>query len=542
MGELAADTQCNIGHICTKLQCEQGRADKTAMRMIASDGACVEYSFKELEAQSNKAANMLQSLGLSKGDIIFSLLPKIPEQFFVLLGALKLQLIASPLFANFGEEAICDRIGSTPAKALITKKSLLKKVERVRNQLPDLKYIILTDSDSHRTADILSNTVLMKDAANTFTVPLTGGDVPSILHFTSGSTGKPKGVLHVHGAIRTIHQTTTEILSLKEDDIYWCTADQGWVTGTSYGMIGPWSHGVTQIHYNGQYNPEAWLSVLEKECVSVWYTAPTALRMLMKEEASFIKRFDLRNLRLIFSVGEPLNPEIIHWSRKVLGKEIYDTWFMTETAAIMIANRPDLEIKPGSMGKPIAGIEGAIVTDNGTVAEDGQQGNLCLKAGWPSMFIAYLNNKQAYDNKFEGGYYLSGDIAYRDGDGYFWFKARADDVINTAGHLVGPFEIESALLEIPEIKEAAVIGAPDETLFEKIVAFIRMEPERVLNREMELAIRIYISNKISTLAVPQEIVSVDTIPKTKSGKIMRRVLKARYLGQNEGDISTLEEF
>ena len=534
--------QYNIGYICTKLQCELGNAEKIAMRWIAPDMKEIDYSFKELEAQSNKCANALKALGLSKGDIICTLLPKIPEQFFVLLGALKLQLIASPLFANFGEEAILDRMGDACTKVLVTKKSFLRKIGKIKNHLPHLKYIIVVDSESHLSSDVLSYSVLMQNAQSVFEAPMTGKDVPSLLHYTSGSTGKPKGVLHVHGGIMTINQTTKEILGLKGSDKYWCTADQGWITGTSYGVIGPWSLGITQIHFGGQYIPETWFSILEKEKISVWYTVPTALRMMMKEDAALFKKFNLKELRHICSVGEPLNPEVINWSRKILNKEIYDIWFQTETGAIMIANRPGLDIRPGSMGKPIEGMEAAIITDKGGMAKSDQRGNLCLKAGWASMFVAYLNSKQAYKRKFRDGYYYSGDVAFTDKDGYYWFAGRKDDVINTAGHLIGPFEVESALLKMEEIKEAAVIGAPDEILFEKIVAFIKLKPGYAYNKELELKIRINIVNAVSTIAVPQDIVAVESIPKTKSGKIMRRVLKAQYLGQDAGDLSTMEEF
>lgn len=536
------NNQYNIGHICAKLQCETGNADKTAMRWIAPDMKHIDYSFKELESQSNKFANVLQSLGLSGGDVIFTLLPKIPEQFFVLLGALKLRLVVSPLFANFGEKAILDRMGDARAGALVTRKSFLKKIDRIKSRLPHLKYVIVVDIEKHLSSDVLSYHELMESEQNIFDTPLTGKDVPSLLHYTSGSTGKPKGVLHVHGGITTISRTTKEILMLKENDNYWCTADQGWITGTSYGVIGPWSLGITQIHFSGQYSPEAWFSILEKENINVWYTAPTALRMMMKEDAALFKKFNLKELRHISSVGEPLNPEVIRWSRRVLNKDIYDTWFQTETGAIMIANRPGLDIKPGSMGKPIEGMAAAIITDEGGALKCGRRGNLCLKTGWASMFTAYLNNEQAYKQKFKDGYYYSGDVAFRDKEGYYWFAGRKDDVINTAGHLVGPFEVESALLEIEEIKEAAVIGAPDEILFEKIVAFIKLKSGYTCNKELELKIRIYIANEVSTIAVPRDIVAVDIIPKTKSGKIMRRVLKARYLGQNAGDLSAMEEF
>ena len=542
MKNIIVNNQYNIGHICTRLQCDLGRSEKIAMRLVAPNMTHADYTFKDLDLQSNKTANALRSLGMSKGDILFTLLPKVPEQFFVLLGALKLQIIASPLFANFGEEAILDRVGASRATALVTKKSFLKKIDRIRGKLPHLKYIIVTDIEAHLSKNILSYAALMRDAADAFETPLTGSDVPSILHYTSGSTGKPKGVLHVHGSILIINQTAKQILDLKDNDIYWCTADQGWVTGTSYGITGPWSCGVTQIHFTGQYNAETWFSILEKEKITVWYTAPTALRMLMKEDAALFQKFNLNSLRHISSVGEPLNPEIIRWSRKVLGKDIHDTWFMTETGAIMIANYPGLEIRPGSMGKPVEGVEGAIILENGEFAKDDHHGNLCLKAGWPSMFVQYLNDEEAYKHKFKDGYYYSGDIAYKDEEGYYWFCGRKDDVINTAGHLIGPFEVESSLLEIEEIKEAAVIAAPDEILHEKVVAFIKLKPGCVYDKELELKIRVYIADKISTIAVPQDIVVAENIPKTKSGKIMRRVLKAQYLGQEIGDISTLEEF
>ncbi|HEY5512751.1 MAG TPA: AMP-binding protein, partial [Geomonas sp.] len=415
------------------------------------------------------------------------------------------------------------------------------KLARVRDQLPHLRYIIVADIDEHQTDDILSYGQLMREASAEFAAPLTSAETPSVLHYTSGSTGKPKGVQHLHRSVLSQNQTAREILQLTEDEIYWCTADQGWVTGTSYGIIGPWSIGVTQIHFGGGYNAEHWFNILEKEKVTVWYSAPTALRMLLREEPELFANRDLSLLKHIFSVGEPLNPEVIHWARRTFGKEIHDTWFQTETGAIMISNRPGLEVRPGSMGKPAPGIEAAIIADDGSPVPDGEQGNLCVRPGWPSMFATYLNNEEVYRQKFRGGYYYSGDTAYRDPDGYYWFLGRSDDVINTAGHLVSPFEVESALLEIPEIAESGVIGAPDELLFEKVVAYISLHDKCEYSPQLDLKIRLYISNKVSTIATPQEIHVIDKIPKNKSGKIMRRVLKARYLGTDAGDISTMEE-
>jgi acetyl-CoA synthetase len=540
MTDFIVNGQFNIGHICTRQQCEQGRGDKVAMRFISPTMERTDYTFCDLDAGSSRFANVLQSLGYGAGDVLFTFLPKMPEQFFAFLGALKLRVVAGTLFSNFGEEALLDRLGDSRARGIITKKSFVKKIANVRDRLPSLRHIIVVDIDEHQPDGVLSYRRLMREAAADFTAPLTTPDTPSVLHYTSGSTGKPKGVQHVHRSVLYQNQTAREVLQLTEDEIFWCTADQGWVTGTSYGIIGPWSIGVTQVQFGGGYNAEHWFSLLEQEQVSIWYTAPTALRMLLREDPDLFGRFDLARLKHIFSVGEPLNPEVIHWARRTLGKEIYDTWFQTETGGIMITNRPGLDVRPGSMGKPVIGIEAAIIADDGTAMPDKEQGNLCVKPGWPSMFVTYLNNDEVYRQKFRGGYYFSGDTAYRDADGYFWFLGRSDDVINTAGHLISPFEIESALLEVPEVAESGVIGAPDDLLFEKVVAFVALHTQFSYSRELELKIRLHVTNKLSSIATPQEIVFTDAIPKNKSGKIMRRVLKARYLGTDAGDISTLE--
>ena len=535
------DNQFNIGHICSRQQCDLGLAEKTAFRWLPANGPPMDYTFSTLDSQSNRFANVLSTLGFVSGDILFTFLPKCPEQFFVFLGTLKKQVVCGTLFSNFGDEALLDRLGDSKAKAVVTQKSFLKKISRIRSRLPHLKHVLVTDIEHHQSADILSYPVLMEEAAADFTSPLTPPEAPSVLHYTSGSTGKPKGVLHIHGSVRMQNATTRDVLQLGPDDIFWCTADQGWVTGTSYGIIGPWSLGVTQVHYGGMYNPARWFDILQKERVTIWYSAPTALRMLMREENAFYENYDLSNLKHIFSVGEPLNPEVSKWSRTVLQREIYDTWFQTETGAIMITNRPGLSVRPGSMGKPVESIEPAILSDDGLPVADGQQGNLCLKPGWPSMFITYLNNNDAYRQKFIKGHYFTGDTAVRDQDGYYWFKGRSDDVINTGGHLISPFEVESALLELDEVAESGVIGAPDELLFEKVVAFVQLHDRCPASKQLEIKIRLYISNRVSSIATPQEMFFIEKIPKNKSGKIMRRVLKARYLNQDEGDTSTLED-
>lgn len=538
--EVNVTDHSNIAYTCTDLQCERGLGNKTAMRWIDAHGSMTDFSFKDLTRESNRFGNVLEKLGVKKGDIFFTFLPKMPEQFFAFLGALKAQVICGTLFSNFGEEALLDRLGDSGAVGVITRKGLLKKINRIRENLPKLKIIILVDGDDDPESGIFSYRNLMASVQDEYKVQPTSANTPSVLQYTSGSTGKPKGVLHRHGSLQGQMATARDVLCLQSDDIYWCTADQGWITGTSYGIIAPWSLGVTQIHYGGGYDAQVWVDLLVRERVTVWYSAPTALRMLMRADENIFKTAGLSGLRSIYSVGEPLNPEVIAWARRVMNRDIYDTWFQTETGAIMISNRPGMEIRPGSMGKPVAGIEPAIVSDDGTILDDGEQGNLCIKAGWPSMFSTYLNNESAYASKFRSGYYYTGDTARRDSNGHYWFMGRSDDVINTAGHLISPFEIESALLEIDEIAESGVIGAPDELLYEKVVAFVHLHEKFKPTKDLELKIRLHISNKASSIATPQEIVFCDDIPKNKSGKIMRRVLRARYSGADVGDTSTLE--
>lgn len=541
MNQLIVGDQYNIGHICTTQQCILGRANKIAMRWINAHQEITDFSFAELETESNRFAQTLSSLGLLPGEVFFTFLPKMPEQFFAFLGTLKRQAICGTLFSNFGEDALLDRLGDSKAAGIITKKSFLRKINRIRDQLPDLRFIILVDSDEHQDGQIYSYRRLMEVADTTWQTPHTAADTPSVLHYTSGSTGKPKGALHTHRSVLLQHETTRDLLGASDRDIYWCTADQGWVTGTSYGIIGPWSNGVTQIQYGGVYDAATWMQILQDEQVTVWYTAPTALRMLMREPPDLFGSFDLTSLRHIASVGEPLNPEVISWANRVLGKQVYDTWFQTETGAIMIANRPEMPVKPGSMGVPVEQIEAVILSDDGTHLGDHQHGNLCLKSGWASMFSTYINSPDKYASKFRNGYYYTGDTAYRDADGYFWFVGRSDDVINTSGHLVSPFEVESVLLELEEVTESGVVGVPDELLFEKVVAYVSLHNATQMTPELDLRMKLHVSNRLAAIAAPHEIVIVEKVPKNKSGKIMRRVLKAWHQGLDAGDISTMED-
>jgi acetyl-CoA synthetase len=537
---VAFNGQYNIGYICTRQQCVQGHGSKTAFYWITHSLEKEVITFDRLDRESNRYANLLHKIGIKPGQIVAVFLPKQPDQFYAFLGILKLQAVVCTLFSNFGEDALFDRLSDSQAVCIITKTSFLRKIQAIHPNLPHLKTVLLADAENSLSADVLSLPELKEKASTDFEVSVTDPQTPSVLHYTSGSTGKPKGVLHVHHSVVSQSRTGREILDLHSDDLFWCTADQGWVTGTSYGIIAPWSLGVSQVHFGGAYDAEAWLTLLEREQVTVWYSAPTALRMLSREDPELFARFKLPALRHIFSVGEPLNPEVIRWGRHVLKHTIYDTWFQTETGSIMISNRPGMPVKPGSMGQPVQGVEAVVMDHKGHISPDGKRGDLCIKPGWPSMFIAYLNNQKVYQEKFRHHFYFTGDTAFRDSEGYFWFTGRSDDVINTAGHLVSPFEVESALLELPEIAESGVIGAPDEILFEKVVAFIRLKAGVIWSRELELKCRVHISNHVSTTATPQDFRIVPDIPKNKSGKIMRRVLRAWYAGHDPGDLSTLE--
>lgn len=511
------------------------------MRWIGPQGDRTDITFADLEQRSNRFANILSRLGIQSGEVFFTFLPKAPEIFYALVGALKARIIGGPLFASFGEDALFDRLGDSGACCILTKKSLWRKIARIRDRLPALRQVILLDGESDPAAGMYRLDELWEQASDHFSVPATSSETLSLLHYTSGSTGKPKGVLHCHGSSAFQTMTGRDILTLRPQDIFWCTADQGWITGTSYGMIAPWSLGVTQIHYDGAFSARTWLEILRREEVTVWYSAPTAFRLLRREPTETFSGLSFPALRAIFSVGEPLNPEILHWVRRVFDRDIHDTWFQTETGAIMISNRPGLTIRPGSMGKPVVGIEASVRSDTGALCLAGEQGNLCLRPGWASMFTGYLHHENEYRAKFRDGWYYSGDTARIDAEGYFWFMGRNDDIINTAGHLVSPFEIESSLLELPEIAESGVIGAPDPILHEKIVAFVCLKPGQEASSELEMKIRLHISHRVSTIATPQELCFCRTIPKNRSGKILRRVLKCRYLGLDPGDVSTLEE-
>jgi acetyl-CoA synthetase len=544
---LPAGRGLNMAHEAVDRHSCGARAGVTALRFLARDGARRDVSYAELSELSSRFANALRELGVGKGERVFALAGRIPELYVAALGALKNGSVFCPLFSAFGPEPIRTRLERGDARVLVTTDSLYaRKVAALRPALPKLEHVLVVRSESGPapagTRDLRE---LLERAASHFEIPATSPDDMALLHFTSGTTGAPKGAVHVHGAVLAHHVTAMYALDLRPDDTFWCTADPGWVTGTSYGILAPLTHGVTSLVDEAEFDAERWYATLQRERVTNWYTAPTAVRMLMKAGAELPRRFDLARLRFVASVGEPLNPEAVVWGQEALGLPIHDNWWQTETGGIMIANYASQEIRPGSMGLPLPGIEAAIVQRGPggrvTVLESPDSvGELALRPGWPSMFRGYLHDDERYAKCFAGGWYLSGDLARRDADGYYWFVGRADDVIKSSGHLIGPFEVESVLMEHPAVIEAAVIGKPDPVAGEIVKAFVVLRASHSASPALAREITGFARTRLGAAVAPKELEFRDGVPKTRSGKILRRLLKARELGLPEGDTSTLE--
>jgi len=535
----------NIAHEAVDRHMGCPQQDRLAVRWLGKDGTVRDFTFADLCRESSRFANVLGELGVGKGERVFVLSGRTPELYFAALGTLKNASVFCPLFSAFGPEPICQRLERGDARILVTtERQYEKKVAGLLERLPQLRYVLLTDALKDKDTKVLSLPRLMAGASAEFTIPPTDPEDMAVLHFTSGTTGLPKGAVHVHNAVLTHFSTGRYVLDFHPGDIYWCTADPGWVTGTSYGIIAPLVHGITSIIDEGDFDAERWYRILEEQRVTVWYTAPTAIRMLMRANIEPRGRFDLSALRLIHSVGEPLNPEAVVWGERTLGLPIHDNWWQTETGGIMIANYPAMEIRPGSMGRPLPGVEAAIVRriDDNSVAIAGpdEEGDLALRPGWPSMFRGYLHDEERYRKCFVGNWYITGDLARRDRDGYFWFVGRGDDIIKTAGHMVGPFEVESILMEHPAVAEAGVIGKPEPIIGEIVKAFVVLKEGYGPSEALRLELIGFGRTKLGSAVAPKEIAFVDTLPRTRSGKIMRRLLKARELGLPEGDTSTLE--
>ncbi|HPU93737.1 MAG TPA: acetate--CoA ligase [Candidatus Saccharicenans sp.] len=534
----------NIGYYCSDRVCQQGKADRIALIWEGFSGEKKIYTYDDLRRYSNTFARFLTDSGIKAGDRVCLFMDRVPELYIGFVGILKTGAIAQPLFSAFGEDSLFVRLENAQTSAIFTQRKHVAKVRKIRDRLPSLQHIFIVDYDGKSPLQEREEAFSMEGLGGVehYDIYPTYAESPSVLHYTSGTTGMPKGVQHVHYSLISQYITAKWVLDLTDDDIYWCTADPGWVTGTSYGIIAPFALGVTQCVLDSGFSAEAWYRFIEKNKVTVWYSAPTAIRSLMKAGDEIIKKFDLSSLRHLASVGEPLNPEAVNWSIRVFGKPFHDTYWQTETGCILISNFPGMPVKPGSMGRPFPGITATVLSPNTyePYPQPGKIGLIGIKPGWPSMMRGYWKNEEAYKNKFKNGWYLTGDRARLDSDGYFWFVGRDDDIINTAGHLVSPFEVESALLEHQAVAESAVVSKPDPINMEVVKAFVTLKPGYVASKDMELDIMNFIRKKLSPLAMPQEIEFVSTLPKTRSGKIMRRILHAKEWGEEAGDTSTLE--
>ena len=546
LGVIEGGLENNIAHLAVDRQANGVLKNALAFRFLGKDLSPKDYTYLQLKEETSRFANVLVSLGIQKGETVFSLAGRIPALYISALGTFKTTAVFCPLFSVFGPEPVFQRLHKGEAKILVTTSAIYERtVKPLVEKLPSLKNILLSDAEEHLSEKVLSWPRLMKEASTHFKIPPTSQEDPALLHFTSGTTGMPKGALHVHKAVLTHYITGKYVLDFHPGDLFWCTADPGWVTGTSYGIIAPLVNGVTSIIDQEEFDAMRWYSILEKQKVNIWYTAPTAIRRLMRMDIKPKEKFDLTALRVILSVGEPLSAEAVLWGERSFGIPILDNWWQTETGGIMIANYPSLKVNPGSMGKPLPGVEAGLaeVTEAGLnfIRQPGKQGHLVLKKGFPSLFRAYLHEEERYNKCFEGDWYLTGDLAKKDADGYYWFIGRADDIIKTSGHMVGPFEVESSLMRHPAIAEAAVIGKPEPSIGEMVKAFVVLKPGNQPTEEMKMDIIGFARKHLGPAVAPKEIDFIASVPKTRSGKILRRLLKAREMGLPEGDISTLEQ-
>jgi len=531
----------NVGWHCTDRICELGMADKTALIWEDHRGTRRDYTFDDLRVLTNTFAKWLEGQGLEQGDRVCLFMDRVPELYLGFLGVLKMGGIVQPLFSAFGDESLWTRLDNAGTRAIVTQRKHVKKVRKIIDRLPNLERIIVVDADDKPLKEReVALDLAGLDRVEDYTVAPTTAESSSVLHYTSGTTGQPKGAQHVHYSIVAQAQTAKWILDLRDDDVYWCNADPGWVTGTSYGIIGPWANGVTQAVLDAGFNSDKWYHFIARHRITVWYSAPTAIRLLMRDGTDLVKKHDLSCLRHLCSVGEPLNSEAVIWSEEAYGLPFHDTYWQTETGCMVITNWPGMKVKPGSMGKPVPGITAGVVDpETGEEVPQGQVGVIALRPGWPSQIKTYWNNDKGFKSKFLNGWYICGDQANIDPDGYYWFVGRDDDVINTGGHLVGPFEIESALLEHPAVAESAAVAKPDKVNMEVVKAFVTLKPGFEPSTDLDLEIMNFIRKKLSPLAMPQDIEFVDDLPKTRSGKIIRRVLRAQEFGEPVGDLSTL---
>lgn len=556
--------ECNIVHNAIDRHMGTERENKTAIIWESDKGNSKQFTYKQLNASVCKMANGLKSLGIKKGDVVAIYLQNTPEIAISMLACAKIGAIHSVVYAGFSSHALQDRIDDAEAKILITSdvgfrsgktidmyslcSEAVKKAKSIKKMIVVKRKASTKKMNAKR--DIWYGELMKKQSTTCETEHMSSED-PLFILYTSGTTSKPKGVIHVHGGYQVgINRTFHWVMDVKEDDIYWCSADPGWITGHSYIVYAPLMAGITTVMFEGAPNypkPDVLWKVIEKHKVNIFYTAPTLVRALMRFGDDWVNKHDLSSLRLLGSVGEPINPEAWRWYYKVVGKKklpIMDTWWQTETGMFMIAPLPSMPLKAGSATLPFPGIIADVVDKTGKPVKIGEGGYLVIKNQWPSMLRTVFNNPKRYIKTYWKdipGYYLTGDLAHKDKDGYFWIQGRSDDVLSIAGHRIGNAEIESALVSHKSVAEAAVIGKPHPVKGESAKAFVILKKGFKSNDDLIKQLKKQIRKQLGPIAVTDEIDFVKSLPKTRSGKIMRRVLKAKELGNELGDTSALAD-
>jgi len=557
----------NASYGCIDAHLNSWRKNKVAIYWEDEQGNSKSFSYSQLHRSVNKFASILKNIGVEKGDIVVLYLPMIPEMVFSILAAVRIGAIHTVVFSGFSSQALADRINDTGAKVLITADFGMRRgkfvrlkeiVDKALENAPNIEKVILikrTEEDVHieKGRDFLYHELLhhAEDYVDPEPVESTH---PLYILYTSGTTGKPKGIVHSTGGYLVYNYATYKwVFDISDESIYWCTADVGWVTGHSAIVYAPLLHGATIVIYEGAPDYPAldrWWEIIEKYGVTIFYTSPTALRMFMRFGEEWIKKHDLSSLKILGSVGEPINPEVWKWYYKHIGNDrcpIVDTWWQTETGGFMISPAPGIELvplKPGSATLPLPGIDADVVDEAGNPVAPGTKGFLVIKKPWPGMMIGIYKDperyKETYWSKFKGMYY-SADYAIKDDEGYFWLLGRADEILKVAGHRIGTAEIESSVVATPFAAEAAVVGMEDQIKGEVIVLFVILKegnnPSDALRKKIIESIR----SQIGPFATPKEIYFVEKLPKTRSGKIMRRILKAIVQNKPIGDITTLED-
>lgn len=556
----------NIVHNAIDRHAASWRKNKLAMVWEGEDGTQRTFSYHALNREVSKMANVLKSVGVKKGDIVTIYLPRIPELPMMMLACAKIGAAHSVVYGGFSEAALADRLADAQSKVLVTadggfmrgKVVELKKIaDEAMARTPSVQTCLVVKRTGHTINMEIGRDLWLHELMG---LPIAAADCPTevmdaedplFILYTSGTTGKPKGVVHTHGGYMVgIYATLKMVFDIKEEDRYWCAADPGWITGHSYIVYAPLITGATSFMYEGAPNypfPDRWWSLVSKHSISILYTAPTAIRGLMRFGEAWPSRHDLSSLRLLGSVGEPINPEAWKWFYSVIGKDhcpIMDTWWQTETGHFMITPTPVVPLKPGSATRPFLGIEADVVHEDGAPCGPNEDGLLVIKRPWPGMMRTILNDPQRYVDTYWTrlpGMYAAGDSARKDEDGYIWVIGRLDDVIKVSGYRLGTAEVESALVSHPAVAEAAAIGLPHEVKGNSIHAFVILRAGFDGSPKLEEELRAHVGHELGPIARPDAITFVSVLPKTRSGKIMRRVLKARAQGLPEGDISTLEE-